>query len=175
MAKTQGELAACLVELGIAATTVEHAPVFTVEEAQALRGTVPGAHTKNLFLKDKKDRIFLVVAPEDAAIDLKQLHTLIGASGRLSFGKPELLMETLGVAPGSVTAFGVINDAGRRVTLVLDGSLARSAAVNCHPLVNTATTTIATADLMKFLRATGHEPLIVDLPRAQPAEPAAQL
>jgi Ala-tRNA(Pro) deacylase len=175
MAKTKEELAAALAELGIRATTVEHAPVFTVEEAQALRGAVPGAHTKNLFLKDKKDCIFLVVAPEDAAIDLKRLHTLIGASGRLSFGKPELLMETLGVTPGSVTAFGVINDAGGRVTLVMDGSLARADMINCHPLVNTATTTIATADLMKFLRATGHKPLIVDLPRAGPAEPAVQL
>ena len=166
MAKTPTELTDYLARLGIAATTVEHAPVFTVEEAQALRGTVPGAHTKNLFLKDRKDRLFLVVAPEDAALELKQLHNLIGASGRLSFGKPDLLMETLGVTPGSVTAFGVINDAGRRVTLVLDASLARSDVINCHPLVNTATTTIATADLMKFLRATGHEPLIVDLPRA---------
>jgi Ala-tRNA(Pro) deacylase len=166
MAKTPTELTDYLARLGIAATTVEHAPVFTVEEAQALRGTVPGAHTKNLFLKDKKDRLFLVVAPEDAALELKQLHNLIGASGRLSFGKPDLLMETLGVTPGSVTAFGVINDTAGRVTLVLDGELARAATVNCHPLVNTATTTIATGDLLKFLKATGHQPMIVDLPRA---------
>lgn len=170
MAKTREELAGYLTGLGIHTTTVDHAPVFTVEEAQALRGTVPGAHTKNLFLKDKKDRLFLVVAPEDAAIELKQLHTLIGASGRLSFGKPDLLMETLGVTPGSVTAFGVINDEARRVTLVLDRHLARAEVINCHPLVNTATTTIASPDLLKFLRATGHEPLVIDLPRAATAE-----
>jgi Ala-tRNA(Pro) deacylase len=166
MAKTPSDLAGYLAGLGIETTTIEHAPVFTVEEAQALRGTIPGAHTKNLFLKDKKDRLFLVVAPEDAAIELKHLHGLIGASGRLSFGKPDLLMETLGVTPGSVTALGAINDSPPRVTVVLDGSLARAETVNCHPLVNTATTTLATGDLLKFLRATGHEPVIVDLPRA---------
>jgi Ala-tRNA(Pro) deacylase len=169
MAKTRAELAEYLDGLGIHATTVDHPPVFTVDEARSLRGTIPGAHTKNLFLKDKKDRIFLVVAPEDAAIELKQLHTLIGASGRLSFGRPELLMETLGVAPGSVTAFGAVNDRPPRVTIVLDRAVAEAETVNCHPLVNTATTTIAAADLLKFLRATGHEPLIVDLPRSGPA------
>jgi Ala-tRNA(Pro) deacylase len=170
MAKTPSELAEYLTGLGITTTTIEHAPVFTVEEAQALRGTIPGAHTKNLFLKDKKDRLFLVVAPEDSAIELKHLHALIGASGRLSFGKPDLLMETLGVTPGSVTALGAVNDTARRVTLVLDRSLAAAATINCHPLVNTATTTLATGDLLKFLRATGHEPMIVDLPRAATPE-----
>jgi Ala-tRNA(Pro) deacylase len=172
MARTPAELFEYLAGLGIATRTIEHAPVFTVEEAQALRGTVPGAHTKNLFLKDKKDRLFLVVAPEEAQLELKQLHNLIGASGRVSFGKPDLLVESLGVTPGSVTAFAAINDTGRRVTVVLDGRLAKDATINCHPLVNTATTTIATADLLKFLKATGHDPLIVDLPRA---EGAAQL
>jgi Ala-tRNA(Pro) deacylase len=163
MPATREELMAALARLGIPVTTVDHAPVFTVEEAQALRGQVPGEHTKNLFLKDKKDRLFLVVAPEDAEIDLKQLHHRIGASGRLSFGKAELLMETLGVAPGSVTAFAPLNDTGDRVTVVLDESLANAATVNCHPLVNTATTTIAAKDLLAFLRSTGHEPLVVRL------------
>jgi len=166
MAKTPTELFEALAGLGIRTTTVTHDPVFTVEEAQALRGTIPGAHTKNLFLKDKKDRLFLVVAPEDALLELKQVHHLIGASGRVSFGKPDLLLETLGVTPGSVTAFAVINDTAGAVTLVLDGALARAESVNSHPLVNTATTTIRTEDLLTFLRATGHEPLIVDLPRA---------
>jgi Ala-tRNA(Pro) deacylase len=152
-----------LADLGIATNTVDHAPVFTVDEARALRGSIPGAHTKNLFLKDRKDALFLVTAPEDADIDLKHLHQRIGASGRLSFGKPDLLMETLGVAPGSVTAFAAINDRDRRVTIVLDKTLLGSEPVNCHPLVNTATTTIAPGDLLAFLRATGHEPLVLPL------------
>jgi Ala-tRNA(Pro) deacylase len=163
MPVTREELMAALARLGISAATVDHPPVFTVEEAQALRGQVPGAHTKNLFLKDKKDRLFLVVAPEDAEIDLKQLHHRIEANGRLSFGKPDLLMETLGVTPGSVTAFAPINDTEGRVTVVLDASLAAADTVNCHPLVNTATTTIAAKDLLAFLRSTGHEPLVVRL------------
>ncbi len=163
MPATREDLMAALARLGIATATIDHAPVFTVEEAQSLRGTVPGAHTKNLFLKDKKDRLFLVVAPEDAELDLKQLHHRLGATGRFSFGKPELLMETLGVTPGSVTAFAPINDTAGRVTVVLDASLAAAETVNCHPLVNTATTTIRAADLLAFLRSTGHEPLVVPL------------
>jgi Ala-tRNA(Pro) deacylase len=163
MPATREELMAALASLGISVSTVDHPPVFTVEEARALRGQVAGEHTKNLFLKDKKDRLFLVVAPEDAEIDLKQLHHRIGASGRLSFGKADLLMETLGVSPGSVTAFAPLNDTAGRVTVVLDESLANAATVNCHPLVNTATTTIAARDLVAFLRSTGHEPLVVRL------------
>ena len=154
---------AMLASLAIATTTVEHAPVFTVEEARALRGSISGAHTKNLFLKDKKGALFLVTAPEDAVIDLKHLHQRIGATGRLSFGKPELLMEALGVLPGSVTALAALNDREQRVTVVLDEALLAAAAVNCHPLENTATTTIAFPDLVTFLRATGHEPLIAPL------------
>jgi Ala-tRNA(Pro) deacylase len=163
MPATREDLMSALARLGIATTTVDHPPVFTVEEAQSLRGTVPGAHTKNLFLKDKKDRLFLVVAPEDAELDLKQIHHRIGASGRVSFGKPDLLMETLGVTPGSVTAFAPMNDIQGRVTVVLDASLAAAQTVNCHPLANTATTTIAAGDLLAFLRSTGHEPVIVAL------------
>jgi Ala-tRNA(Pro) deacylase len=158
---TREDLMARLEGLGIAVTTVEHDPVFTVEEARGLRGAIAGAHTKNLFLKDKKDALFLVVAPEDAAIELKHLHHRIGASGRLSFGRAELLMETLGVAPGAVTAFAAINDTAGRVTVVLDKALLADGRVNCHPLVNTATTTIAADDLLAFLRATGHEPAIL--------------
>ncbi len=103
------------------------------------------------------------MAPEDAELDLKQLHYRVGATGRFSFGKPELLLETLGVTPGSVTAFAPINDTAGRVTVVLDASLAAAEIVNCHPLVNTATTTIRAADLLAFLRSTGHEPMIVAL------------
>jgi Ala-tRNA(Pro) deacylase len=171
MPATRDDLMAMLAELGIATTTVEHPPLFTVEDAQAYRGAIRGAHTKNLFLKDKKDALFLVVAPEDAGIDLKQFHHLIGAASRLSFGKPELLLEALGVTPGAVTAFSAINDKAGRVTVVLDRSLAEAEFVNCHPLFNTATTTIAAADLLRFLRATGHEPRIL----AVGAPAAAQL
>ena len=161
MAASQEDLSAFLRDLRISTRTVDHPPLFTVEESQALRGKIAGAHTKNLFLKDKKDALFLVVAREEAVIDLKHLHQRIGASGRLSFGKPDLLLETLGVTPGAVTAFGLINDRSGRVTVVIDNGLLASAEVNCHPLVNTATTTIAAGDLLAFVRATGHEPLLV--------------
>ncbi len=160
MAATRDDLMGMLTRLGITVATVEHPPLFTVEQSQALRGEIPGAHTKNLFLKDKKGALFLVTAAEDAAIDLKHIHHRIGASGRISFGNPTLLMDTLGVAPGAVTPFGAINDTGGRVTVVLDAPLAAAPTINCHPLANTATTTIATADLIAFLRATGHEPVI---------------
>ena len=170
MPATRDDLMATLASLGIATNTVEHPPLFTVEEARALRGEIPGAHTKNLFLKDKKDALFLVVAPEEGAIDLKQLHHRIGAAGRLSFGKAELLMEVLGVSPGAVTAFAPINDTAGRVTVVLDKELTASDRLNCHPLVNTATTTIAMRDLLAFLRTTGHEPLIVPISGASPEE-----
>jgi Ala-tRNA(Pro) deacylase len=163
MAATPDDLMAMLDRLAIATTTVRHPPLFTVEESRALRGEIVGAHTKNLFLKDKKGALFLVTAFEDADIDLRRLHTRIGASGRLSFGKPELLNETLGVPPGAVTPFGLINDDSGRVNVVLEAALVASERINCHPLTNTATTTIASADLLTFIRATGHEPRIVDL------------
>ena len=163
MSATREDLTRYLDSLGIAAITVDHAPVFTVEEARALRGTIAGAHSKNLFLKDKKGALFLVVAREDATIDLKHLHNRIGASGRLSFGQAELLLEKLGVAPGAVTPFGLINDTPPSVRVILEAELAAAETVNFHPLVNTATTSLASADLMAFIRATGHEPEIVDL------------
>ena len=162
MPATRDDLVAYLASLGIAVTTVDHPPVFTVEEAQALRGQVAGGHSKNLFLKDKKDALFLVVAREDAAIDLGRLHGHIGASGRLSFGRPELLAQTLGVTPGSVTPFGLINDRPPRVRVILDAGLVAHEKVNFHPLVNTPTTTLLSRDLLAFIRATGHEPEIVD-------------
>jgi Ala-tRNA(Pro) deacylase len=161
MPATRDDLIAYLAERGIAVTTVEHPPLFTVEQSRALRGEIAGAHTKNLFLKDKKGALFLVTVEEDAVIDLKHIHHRIGASGRVSFGNPTLLMEVLGVPAGAVTPFGAINDTGGRVTVILDAALAAEPFVNCHPLENTATTTIASADLVAFLRATGHEPRIV--------------
>ena len=157
MPAERAELLAFLERHGIATTTVEHAPLFTVEQSRALRGEIPGGHTKNLFLKDKKDAVYLVVAAEDADIDLKKLHQKIG-SGRLSFGRPELLAELLGVAPGSVTPFGVINDTGGRVAVILDEALMRHAVLNFHPLANDATTSIGRDDFLRFLEATAHTP-----------------
>ncbi len=151
-----------LTGLGIDAKTVEHPPLHTVEESQALRGDIPGSHTKNLFLKCKKDQLWLVVALEDARINLRNLHHRIG-SGRLSFGKPELLMETLGVEPGAVTPFALINDAEKRINVILDAAMMERDTLNYHPLENTATTTIARDDLLTFIKATGHEPVILSV------------
>ncbi|HKM87452.1 MAG TPA: prolyl-tRNA synthetase associated domain-containing protein [Xanthobacteraceae bacterium] len=160
MPASPDELLAYLDSLGITHRTVTHPPVFTVEEARALRGQVPGGHTKNLFLRDKKGALFLVVAPEDAAIELKSLHRLLGASGRFSFGSAELMRETLGVEPGAVTPFAVINDKATRVAVILDAAMMAHEALNFHPLVNTSTTTISRDGLVRFLEATGHPPRI---------------
>ena len=165
------DLFAYLDHLGIAHSTVSHAPLFTVEQSQALRGQIPGAHTKNLFLKDKKSAIYLVVAPEEASIDLKGLHRLLGATGRFSFGSADLLLEVLGVQPGSVTPFGAMNDAGGRMNVVLDTGLMRHDVINAHPLVNTKTTSLASQDLIKFLEATGHVPRITAVTGEAPAFP----
>ena len=160
MPATPDELFAYLDSLGIAHRTVTHPPVFTVEEARTLRGKVPGGHTKNLFLRDKKGALYLVVAPEDAVIELRSLHRLVGASGRFSFGSAELLRETLGVEPGSVTPFAAINDKAPLVTVVLDAAMMANEVLNFHPLINTATTTVSRAGLVKFLESTGHPPRI---------------
>ncbi len=168
MPASPDDLFAYLDSLGIAHATVAHPPLFTVEQSQALRGTIPGGHTKNLFLKDKKDAVYLVVAPEDARIDLKSLHRRLGASGRFSFGSADLMRELLGVEPGAVTAFGVINDKSRRVSVVVDAGLMQNTVINCHPLVNTMTTSIARDDLVRFLRATGHEPRVEPVADAAP-------
>lgn len=160
MAITPDELFATLTRLGIAHTTVTHPPLFTVEQSQALRGQISGGHTKNLFLRDKKQALYLVVAEEDAEIDLKGLHRLLSASGRLSFGSSDLMAEVLGVTPGAVTPFGAINDTQGRVTVVLDSGLMEHPTINAHPLVNTMTTSLAREDLVKFLEFTGHPPRI---------------
>ena len=157
MPATREDLLARLAELAIATETVEHPAVFTVAQSCVLERRLRGGHTKNLFLKDKKDRLFLVVALGHAQIDLKTLHKRLG-SDRLSFGKPELLMEVLGVPPGSVTPFALINDLAQRVTVILDADMMRHERLNFHPLENTATTNIAREDLVRFLRACGHEP-----------------
>jgi Ala-tRNA(Pro) deacylase len=161
MPATPADLFAFLDRLDIPHTTIRHPPLFTVGESRSLRGQIPGGHTKNLFLKDKKDALFLVVALEDAAIELKGLHRLLGAAGRFSFGSAALLGAVLGVIPGAVTPFATINDRGGRVTVVLDTVMMAHDILNCHPLDNTMTTTIARDDLVRFLIATGHQPRIL--------------
>ena len=157
------QLFARLDQLGIAHRTVEHPPVFTVEEAKALRGNLPGHHIKNLFLRNKKEEMWLVVALEDRAVDLKRLGEILGA-GRLSFGSPERLRKHLGIEPGSVTPLSLVNDESHAVRLVLDRGVADGGPVNAHPLVNTMTTALAPADLLRFFEATGHTPRWLDFP-----------
>ena len=159
--KTAEDLFAFLDSLGIAHTTKRHEPVFTVAESVALRDAIAGGHTKNLFVKDKKDNYFLLTVEENATVDLKTVHQIIGAASKVSFGKPEKLMEYLGVIPGAVTAFGVINDTGNNVTIVIDEALMQDEIVNCHPLSNDATTSIGSKDLLRFIEATGHKPLVL--------------
>lgn len=159
----EAALAARLSGLGIVTKTHIHEPVFTVAEAQALRGSLPGGHTKNLFLKDKKGGLWLVVAREELRIDLNALAKALG-SPRFSFGSAELLMAVLGVPPGSVTPFAIINDAENSVRVVLDEGMLALHPLNFHPLRNDRTTAISPADLLKFLRATGHEPKVIPLP-----------
>jgi len=168
MPATPADLFAYLDRLGVKHATVTHPALFTVEQSRALRGTIPGGHTKNLFLRDKKGALFIVTALEDAVIELRSLHRRLGASGRFSFGSAELMRAALGIEPGAVTPFAAINDAERRVRVVLDAELMRHAVINCHPLTNTMTTSLARADLVRFLEATGHPPRIEPV-----AEPVA--
>jgi Ala-tRNA(Pro) deacylase len=157
---TRDELFAFFQSLGISVKTHNHAPVFTVEEAQKVHGDIPGGHCKNLFCKDEKGVLWLIVALEDACIDLKAAPALIG-SKRLSFGKPDLLLQVLGITPGSVTPFALINDRPPTVNVVLDAAMMREPLLNFHPLANDATTTISNSDLLTFIRACGHAPATV--------------
>jgi Ala-tRNA(Pro) deacylase len=159
--KTKADLLGFLDEIGVAATTREHPAVFRVGEGEEIKAALPGAHTKNLFLKDAKGQLWLISAEDRSVIDLKRLPAVIG-SARLSFGNEALMREALGVTPGSVTAFALINDAERRVRFVLDRALAEAAVVNFHPLTNTATTAVDQSGLRRFFQALGVEPLIVD-------------
>jgi Ala-tRNA(Pro) deacylase len=161
MMLTRTELEAFFDREGIAFASHDHPAVFRVGEGEEIKGAIPGAHTKNLFLKDARDQLWLISARDATRIDLKRLHPVIG-SARLSFGNATLMEETLGVTPGSVTAFGLINDRDRRVRFVLDRALAEADQVNFHPLTNTATTGVSAQGLRAFLRKLDVEPLIVD-------------
>lgn len=151
-----------LQELEIETWTMRHPPVFTVEEAKALRGEIEGGHTKNLFLRNRKGMMWLVVCPEDREVDLKVLGERLGA-GRLSFGSAERLMRFLGVVPGAVTPFGVINDKSHKVRVALDREIFNMEPLNFHPLDNAMTTSVSGENLIRFLEAEGHAPLIIDL------------
>ena len=159
--KTRADLFAFFDAHGVKHSTLDHPPVFRVEEGLEIKKALPGGHTKNLFLKDAKGQLWLISALGETTIDLKKLHHVIG-SGRLSFGPVEMMVETLGVTPGSVTAFGLINDTDRRVRFVLDRALTRADPVNFHPLTNTATTTVSQDGFQAFLAALGVVPLVVD-------------
>jgi Ala-tRNA(Pro) deacylase len=159
---TPEALLAHLAALGIAHSTISHPALFTVEQSKALLGQTPGAHIKNLFMRDKKEKMWLLTALLDQPLDLKKLAGGLGAN-RLSFGSAERLMRHLGVLPGAVTPLAAINDRDGAVQVVLDAAIIGHDIVNCHPLVNTQTTALATQDLLRFLRATGHEPQLLDL------------
>ena len=163
--KTRSDLIALLDSLDVEHVTHEHPAVFRVGEGEGIKAAIPGAHTKNLFLKDAKGQLWLISAQDRTVIDLKRLHTVIG-SARLSFGSAELMQEVLGVTPGSVTLFAVINDhQARRVKLVLDAALLEPEPINFHPLTNTATTAISQAGLRAFLKALDITAKVVDFER----------
>jgi Ala-tRNA(Pro) deacylase len=162
MAKADPDLLfAALDRVGVAHETLWHEPVFRVGEGEEIKAKLAGGHTKNLFLKDAKDRLWLITALAETAIDLKGLPARIG-SARLSFGSAALMGEVLGVEPGSVTPFALMNDARRRVTLIVDAALLRADPLNFHPLVNTGTTQVSKAGFLTFLQAIGVEPVVVE-------------
>jgi len=169
MPVSREELFEYLDKLNISHTTYEHAPIFTVEEGADIKTSMPGGHTKNLFLKDKAGRFFLICAIGQTPIPINKLHPILGCK-RLSFGKPEPLMELLGMTPGSVTLFSVLNDTEKLVTLILDADLMNHDIVNFHPLLNDATTAISSADMITFAKATGHDPIILDFAKLREKE-----
>ena len=166
---TPEALLAHLERLGISSETAEHPAVYTVEEAKALRGELPGAHTKNLFVRDKKGVMWLVVVLESRPVDLRATAEALGHK-RFSFGSPKRLMHYLGVRPGSVTPLALINDRGGAVRVALDVGLRDAAPWNFHPLTNTMTTTLMPADMLRFLDSVDHEPVWVDFDTMQRAE-----
>ena len=161
MACTVEQLFSFLDTLGIEHQTTQHPPFFTVEEGREWHDKIPGKHCKNLFLKDKKGEMWLVVMPADKRANLGDIARRIGA-GKLSFASSALLLDVLGITPGSVTPFAILNDAQKRVGIVLDGDMLENEYVNYHPLHNAASTTLRSADLVKFIRAVGYEPTITN-------------
>ena len=160
--KTRAELMDLLAGLGIEAEVTDHPAVFTVEEAQLHTGHLPGGHCKNLFLKDKKGKLYLLVCLDEQVVRINAVQKQLGAA-RLSFGNAELLLEKLGVTPGSVTPLALINDEAREVQPVLDARMLAQELVNYHPLTNEATVTIRSADLKRLLAHWGYQPIVIDL------------
>ncbi len=172
MPATRADLFARLDALGVAHRTVEHPAIFTVDEGRDMKASMPGGHSKNLFLKDKKDRLFLAVCHCDTAVDLVGYGKIAGAKGRLSFGKPELMTATLGVIPGAVTPFALINESAVALAEVaVDDALMRWERVWFHPLENTASTAVSPAGLLAFIRACGFEPRLLDFRNPGPLAP----
>ncbi len=161
MTTTPGQLFAFLDRLGIAHSTVSHPPLFTVEDGRDWRDKIPGLHCKNLFLKDRDGRFWLVLMPADKRARLGLVEKRVGAA-RLSFGKPEALLDIMGLTPGAVTPFGLMNDRARRLSVIVDVDLMAAEWVNFHPLHNAASTTLRPADLMTFIASLGFEPQTVD-------------
>ncbi|MBL8532070.1 MAG: prolyl-tRNA synthetase associated domain-containing protein [Hyphomonadaceae bacterium] len=180
MPATPEDLFARFDALAISHKTIRHRQVFTVGDGAEIKAQMPGGHTKNLFLKDKKGGLWLISAIAESRIDLNAVAKLIGA-GRLSFGSADLLLRHLGVTPGSVTVFAVINDAAGAVRLILDDALFAHDPLNFHPLRNDATTAVSPVDLVRFVHATGHEPIRLRFDAAgapsliEPAAAAAQI
>jgi Ala-tRNA(Pro) deacylase len=173
MAADPADLFALLDRLGIEHSTVEHPPIFTVEEGRPWHDRIPGLHGKNLFIKDRKGGIWLVVMPADKRADLGWLEKALGAP-RFSFARPEVLQQVMALTPGSVTPFGLINDSQRRVTVVIDQETLDSEWVNFHPLHNAASTTLRSADLLRFMQSLGYEPIVLRLPQAAAASEDVQ-
>ena len=148
--------------LGIEHTLYHHAPVFTVAESEHLTSTIPGLHCRNLFVRDKQERMFLVVVGNHTRVDLKNLPDVLSC-GRLSFGSADRLWRTLGVRPGSVCPFAIINDVAQAVTIILDATMMQAPLVAYHPLENDKTITLTPEDLRKFIASCGHTPHIVDV------------
>lgn len=165
---TPEDLLAYLDRLGIAYSLHIHAPIFTVAEGEPLKKAIPGLHCRNLFLRDKKENMFLVVAANETAIDLTKLPVLLGC-GRLSFGSPDRLWRHLGIRPGSVCPYTILNDPQHKVRLVLDAAMMRAEIVNYHPLDNAMTIGHSPADLLKFVESTGRVPFVLDLAQTAPA------
>ena len=164
MTASRNDLLSLLESLKIDSETVDHPAIFTVEEGRDLKSSMPGGHSKNLFVKDKKGALYLATGWSDTKVDLVGLGKALGAKGRLSFGKPDLMSQTLGVIPGAVTPFTLINESAKALTtMILDAKLMSFDRVWFHPLENTASTAISPDGLLKFIRHCGFEPKIIDL------------
>ncbi len=161
---TPSDIYRFLDDLGVEYGKCEHPAVFTVEESSRLVPELPGTPTKNLFIRDGKGRRhFLIVVGHDKSVDLKSLGERLEA-GKLSFASPQRLQKHLGLEPGSVSILGIVNDSEGNVELVIDRAVWESDAVQCHPLVNTATVIIPRAGLRRILEHTGHAPRVLDVP-----------